>query len=69
MLDSGATLGLHSVEQYAPLIGTRAVERILQKAEQLRAVHVVHVSSTFYGGGVTELTSVLLVIAFHWIVR
>ncbi len=55
MLDSGATLGLHSVEQYAPLIGARAAEQILQKVEQLRAMHVVHVSSTFYGGGVTEM--------------
>ena len=30
------TLGLHSVEQYALLIGVEAVERILRKAELLR---------------------------------
>ena len=59
MLDAGATLGLHSVEQYARLIGMGAVERILQKAELLRAMHVVHVSSTFYGGGVTEMLTPL----------
>jgi trehalose synthase len=59
MLDSGATLGLHSVEQYEPLIGATAVERILQKADCLRGVHVVHVSSAFYGGGVTEMLTPL----------
>src|SRR5262245_29983988 len=59
MLNVGATLGLHSLEQYAPLIGASAAERILRKAERLRAQHVVHVSSTFYGGGVTEMLTPL----------
>ena len=59
MLDSSATLGLRSVEQYEPLIGSEATDRILRKAERLRALHVVHVSSTFYGGGVTEMLTPL----------
>src|SRR4051794_11714365 len=50
-----STLGLHSLEQYEPLIGAAAAERILKKADQVRTQHVVHVSSTFYGGGVTEI--------------
>jgi trehalose synthase len=54
-----STLGLHSLEQYEPLIGSAAVERILLKAEPLRSRHIVHVSSTFYGGGVTELLTPL----------
>src|SRR5262249_15716122 len=54
-----SSLGLHSIEDYAPLIGTQAVERIVRKAEALRAFHAVHVSSTFYGGGVTELLTPL----------
>jgi trehalose synthase len=54
-----ATLGLHSLEQYAPLIGANEVERILQKAATIRTQHVVHVSSTFYGGGVTEILTPL----------
>ena len=53
------TLGLHSLDEYKPLIGTAATERILSKAEQVRALHTVHVSSTFYGGGVTELLTPL----------
>jgi trehalose synthase len=59
MLDPNATLGLHTVEQYEPLIGAEATDRILRKAEWLRSLHVVHVSSTFYGGGVTEMLTPL----------
>jgi trehalose synthase len=54
-----ATLGLHSLEDYEPLIGTKTAERILSKAAAIRALHVVHVSSTFYGGGVAEILSPL----------
>jgi len=53
------TLGLHSLENYAPLIGAAAVERILNKVERVRTLHAVHISSTFYGGGVTEILTPL----------
>jgi trehalose synthase len=53
------TLGLHSLDSYAPLIGAAAIERILTKAERLRTLHAVHISSTFYGGGVTEILTPL----------
>src|SRR5262249_15879162 len=56
-IDSG--LGLHAIEDYAPLVGAQAVERIVRKAERLRTFHAVHISSTFYGGGVTELLTPL----------
>jgi trehalose synthase len=56
-----STLGLHSLDQYEPLIGVEARERISKKADRVRTQHVVHVSSTFYGGGVSEiLTSLTL---------
>lgn len=45
------------IEDYAPLIGEEAVERILHKAHRLRGLRVLHVSSTFYGGGVAEILS------------
>jgi len=48
---------LVSIEDYAPLIGEEAVERIARKAQRLRGLRVVHVSSTFYGGGVAEILS------------
>src|SRR5438445_12851800 len=50
-----STLGLHSLEQYEPLIGAAAIERIAAKADRVRTMRVAHISSTFYGGGVTEL--------------
>src|SRR5262245_39546632 len=55
----GATLGLHTLEEYEPLIGSDATRRITQKAKRLQTAHIVHVSSTFYGGGVTEILTPL----------
>ena len=43
------------VEDYAPLIGEQAVKRIREKAEPLKNLHVAHVNSTHYGGGVAKL--------------
>jgi trehalose synthase len=54
-----STLGLHSLEQYEPLIGAAAVERITAKVDRVRTMRVAHISSTFYGGGVTELLTPL----------
>ncbi len=53
------TLGFCTLDEYAPLIGKSAVERICRKADELSAPHVVHVSSTFYGGGVSEMLTPL----------
>jgi trehalose synthase len=54
-----STLGLHTLEQYEPLIGAATVERIAAKADLVRTMRVAHISSTFYGGGVTELLTPL----------
>jgi trehalose synthase len=54
-----STLGLHTLDQYEPLIGAEATERIAKKAKRVRTQHVVHVSSTFYGGGVSEILTPL----------
>ena len=54
-----STLGLHSLEQYEPLIGAAAIERVAAKADRVRTMRVAHISSTFYGGGVTELLTPL----------
>jgi trehalose synthase len=45
------------VDDYAPLIGEEALARIRHKAHRLRGLRVLHLSSTFYGGGVAELLS------------
>src|SRR3954468_15268852 len=54
-----STLGLHPIEQYEPLIGAATLERIAVKAKRVRTMRVAHISSTFYGGGVTELLTPL----------
>jgi trehalose synthase len=46
-----------SIEDYVPLIGAEGVERIIRKAQRLRNLEVVNISSTFYGGGVAEMLS------------
>jgi trehalose synthase len=43
------------VEDYEPYIGREAVERIKEKARRLAGLHIAHVNSTYYGGGVAEL--------------
>lgn len=52
-------LCLPRVEDYEPFIGGAAVERILAKAKKIRDLRIVHVNSTYYGGGVAELLSAL----------
>lgn len=49
--------GLITVEDYEPLIGGEAVERILEKARPLEGMHIANVNSTYYGGGVAEILS------------
>lgn len=46
---------LIQIEDYAPFIGAEAVERIRRKAKRLQGLHVAHVNSTYYGGGVATL--------------
>jgi trehalose synthase len=48
---------LVKIEDYAPLVGMEAIERITRKAQRLRGLRVVNISSTFYGGGVAEMLS------------
>jgi trehalose synthase len=48
---------LVSIADYEPIVGAPTVDRILSKAGQLSDLHVVNVSSTYYGGGVAEILS------------
>ena len=50
---------LISVEDFGPMIGQEAVERIKRKADAVHDLHVENISSTYYGGGVAELLSSL----------
>lgn len=48
-----------TLEDYEPLIGGAAVERIREKAAWISDLHIVNVNSTYYGGGVAEILSSL----------
>ncbi len=50
---------LTTIYDYAPLVGGETVERLAKRAEELRDLHIVNISSTYYGGGVAELLSSL----------
>jgi trehalose synthase len=52
-------LKLTTLDDYAPLVGDETVDRIRAKATALGDIHVVHVNSTYYGGGVAEILSSL----------
>jgi len=47
------------LQDYEPLVGSETIERIQSKAKSLQDLHVAHVNSTYYGGGVAELLSSL----------
>ncbi len=53
---------IHTIEDYQPLIGKRAVERIKDKALPLQDLHIANVNSTYYGGGVSVLLSSLTIL-------
>jgi trehalose synthase len=59
VVEDGRAHRLVTVEDYERFVGAKTVDRILQKADRLRDLHVVHINSTYYGGGVAELLSSL----------
>jgi trehalose synthase len=45
------------IEDFERHVGGETVEGILRKAKPLRDMHITHVNSTYYGGGVAEVLS------------
>lgn len=50
---------IHTIGDYEQYIGKEAVRRIKAKARPLRDMHVMHMNSTYYGGGVSQILSSL----------
>jgi trehalose synthase len=48
---------LFSIGNYELIVGLETIDRILAKAKRLSDLHIVNVSSTYYGGGVAEILS------------
>ncbi len=53
---------LVKVEDYEVIVGSEKVERVREKAKLLQDLHVVHINSTYYGGGVAEILSSLILL-------
>ncbi len=51
---------LLSMEDYIPVVGEAVISNIYKKACKLYGKHVIHVNSTFQGGGVAEMLSRLV---------
>src|SRR5437867_12954590 len=47
------------IEDYESLVGAEAIQRIRQKATNLKGLRVANFNSTYYGGGVAETISSL----------
>ena len=48
------------LEDYTSIVGRDIVERIRERAKKLEGLSMVHINSTFYGGGVAEILKVLI---------
>lgn len=46
---------LSPIEKYAEYVGENVIERILAKARRIAGMRVVHINSTYSGGGVAEI--------------
>jgi trehalose synthase len=50
------------IDEYAPFVGAETIERVRAKARPLQGLRVAHINSTYYGGGVAELLSSLVLL-------
>lgn len=53
---------IYKIEEYEKYIGAEGIDRIMKKAEKVNDLHVANVNSTYYGGGVAELLSSLILL-------
>jgi trehalose synthase len=51
---------MHTLDSYREIVGDKVISEITRVARNLYGVRVVHVNSTYYGGGVAEMLSSLL---------
>ena len=49
-----------TLNDYRKIVGDEKIDEIIREAEPLRGKYVVHVNSTFYGGGVAEILDSLV---------
>lgn len=50
---------LITFENYIDIVGEEAIERIYKKIARVKDLHIAHINSTYYGGGVSEILNSL----------
>ena len=50
---------IHGIRAYERYAGRETIRRIEAKARPLRDMHILHMNSTYYGGGVSQILSSL----------
>ena len=53
---------LSKLEDYEKIVGRGFAQQVLKSAKPLRDDHVVHINSTYYGGGVAEILNSLVML-------
>lgn len=53
---------LPKIEDYIQFVGEQEIEKIKQAAESLKGTHIIHVNSTYSGGGVAEILNSLVIL-------
>lgn len=51
---------LRRIEDYIPVVGDNTIAELYRKAKKLYSKHIIHINSTFMGGGVAEILSRLI---------
>lgn len=51
---------MRSLEDYKEIVGDEVISRIYRKARALYEKHILHINSTYQGGGVAEMLSALV---------
>ena len=51
---------LRKIEDYIPVVGDNVIAELHRKAKKLYNKHIIHINSTFMGGGVAEILSRLI---------
>ncbi len=50
----------HKIENYREIVGNEVIESIYEKAKDIRGKHILHINSTYQGGGVAEILNSLV---------
>ena len=53
---------MNTLNKYRKIVGDKKIDEIIKEAKPLKDKYVTHINSTFYGGGVAEILSSLVIL-------